>query len=130
MKTVVIRVSGEAAPGDLLILYGRSPKGGQCSLKAVMVQRTLHQRDDDTTTKFEIGAETIDVAIPRAENVIDALRFIADDVNGGKEFLQGQFTAKLNGEKLVIYCNDLVSDVEVGLDIEGTGTLKAETEVI
>lgn len=129
MRTAIFTFAGEPVERDLLLLSCRSARGGQSTVKCVIVDASREKFADPEFIPF--------TAIRRnfapARDLKHAVEVLAAEINGGSSEWSpgaGDFRAVPNGLRLTVMASTLMNDVSFHFDQEGSGEVTCDIEVI
>jgi hypothetical protein len=118
MKSILLKVSGVPADGDLAMVAYTTPRGGMSS--------AVYRIKGEKQTAELVNGEATKVVVPADSPAVIAanMALAINDVNS--EFCRGEFHAVSTGDILVVTCSDAVSDVTIISQVQGEGTGKIE----
>lgn len=115
MKTVIFRIGGTPADGDVAEVSYTTPRGG--------VSHALYRiKGERARAELNGSGDPIKVVEPADTPEVIAAA-LADAINHPKsEYCSLQFTARANGNMLVVSCADTCDDVIFLPQVCGTGS--------
>lgn len=115
MKTVILKIEGAPADGDLAVVAYTHPQRGGMSYATYTVRGEKRVA--------ELVGDEAQVRVVTGDTPESIAKGLASSINDQKgEFCSGQFNATATGDMLVIACSDSVDDVRFITQFQGKGS--------
>jgi len=115
MKTTILKIAGEPADGDIALVACTDPRLGGMSNAMYTVNGKKERAE-------LVNGEPVKVTEPADTPAIIAEK-LAERINNPKgEFCAGQFSARANGDTLIISSSDIVSHLSFIAQFQGSGS--------